>query len=85
MCNSLEYLSPYLGAAWEYEFDGRQRAATNGYALGAPSLKGATGIAELGLMLKPSKTLPLSFDLAVQGYVGKREGVSGSLQARWEF
>jgi hypothetical protein len=44
-----------------------------------------TGMGELGLSLKPSKTLPLSFDLGVQGYVGKREGVTGSLQVKFEF
>ena len=31
-------------------------------------------------------TLPsLFFDFGVQGYVGKREGVTGSAQIRWEF
>ena len=29
--------------------------------------------------------LPLSLDLGVQGYVGKREGVTGSLQIRYAF
>jgi hypothetical protein len=33
----------------------------------------------------PSKKLPLSFDLGVQGYVGIREGVSGSFQTKFEF
>jgi len=37
------------------------------------------------MTLKPSKTLPLSFDLGVQAYVGKRGGVTGSLQRKWEF
>ncbi|MDR2861427.1 MAG: hypothetical protein LBV07_02610, partial [Syntrophobacterales bacterium] len=60
-------------------------ATTYGYAIDAPSLRGGTGIGELGLTLKPSKDLPLSFDLGVQGYVGKREGVTGSLQTRYEF
>ena len=49
------------------------------------SLRGDTGIGELGLAFTPSQTLPLSFDLGVQGYVGKREGVTASLQAKWEF
>jgi hypothetical protein len=40
---------------------------------------------ELGLSLKPSQSLPLSFDLGVQGYTGKREGVTGSLQIKLEF
>jgi hypothetical protein len=40
---------------------------------------------ELGFTLKPSATLPLFFDLGVQGYAGKREGLTGSLQAKWDF
>jgi outer membrane autotransporter protein len=80
-----EYVSPYIGAAYEHEFDGKARATTNGFDLPAPSLRGHTGIGELGLSLRPSLTLPLSFDLGVQGYVGRREGVTGSLQVRWEF
>lgn len=80
-----EYVSPYAGVAWEHEFDGKARASTNGFNMQAPSMRGDTGIGELGLLLKPSQTLPLSFDLGVQGYTGKREGVTGSLQAKWEF
>jgi autotransporter-associated beta strand protein len=80
-----EYFSPYVGAAWEHEFDGRARATTNGFSIDAPSLRGDTGIGELGLTLTPSATLPLSFDLGVQGYTGKREGVTGSLRIRLEF
>ena len=80
-----EYVSPYVGAAWEHEFDGKARASTYGYDIKAPSLRGDTGIGELGLTFKPSQTVPLSFDLGVQGYVGKREGVTGSLQAKYEF
>ncbi|MCL2001329.1 MAG: autotransporter outer membrane beta-barrel domain-containing protein, partial [Planctomycetes bacterium] len=78
-------VSPYIGAAWEYEFSGRQRADSYGYALDTPSLRGGTGIGELGLSLTPSQDLPLSIDLGVQGYVGKREGLTGSLQAIWRF
>jgi outer membrane autotransporter protein len=80
-----EYVSPYIGAAYEHEFDGKARASTNGHAIDAPDLTGGTGIGELGLTLKPSPGLPLSFDLGVQGYTGKREGVTGSLQVRLEF
>jgi len=34
---------------------------------------------------KPTKDSGLSFDLAAQGYAGKREGVSDSFQMKWEF
>jgi outer membrane autotransporter protein len=80
-----EHVSPYVGAAWEHEFDGRARATTNGFDIDAPSLRGDTGIGELGVTLKPSQSLPLSFDLGVQGYTGKREGITGSLQLRYNF
>jgi hypothetical protein len=80
-----DYVASYIGAAWEHEFDGKARATTYGYGIDKPSLFGSTGIGELGLNLKPSKDLPLSFDLGVQGYVGKRQGVTGSLQAKFEF
>jgi outer membrane autotransporter protein len=80
-----EYISPYIGAYWEHEFDGKQRATVNGVGIGSPSLKGDTGMGELGLTLKPSQTPLLSFDLGVQGYVGKREGLTGTLRAKWEF
>lgn len=75
----------YTGLAWEYEFDGKARATTNGYAIAAPELKGSTGIGELGLSLKPSPASPMTIDLNLHGYFGKREGVSGSLQLNWNF
>jgi outer membrane autotransporter protein len=80
-----EHISPYVGVAYEHEFDGKAKASTYGYSIDAPSMKGGTGIGELGLTIKPSPTLPLSFDLGVQGYTGKREGVTGSLQLKFEF
>jgi len=80
-----EYVSPYLGLAYEHEFDGKASATTNGLAINAPALRGDTGIGELGLTLKPSQNLPLSLDLGIQGYVGKREGVTGSVQVKYEF
>ena len=80
-----EHVAPYIGAAWEHEFDGKARARTNGFDIDAPNLRGNTGIGELGLSLTPSADLPLTVDLGVQGYTGKREGVTGSLMVKWEF
>ncbi len=74
-----------MGAAYEHEFDGKAKATTNGYSIDAPSLRGGTVVGEAGLALKPSRTLPLSLDLGVQGYAGKREGVTGSLRVGFEF
>jgi outer membrane autotransporter protein len=80
-----ECVTPYVGAYYDHEFDSKARATINGDPIEAPKADGGTGVGELGLTLTPSKTLPLSFDLGVQGYTGKREGVTGSLQMRLEF
>jgi outer membrane autotransporter protein len=80
-----ERLSPYAGAYYDHEFGGKVKATANGGVIEAPKLKGSTGVGEFGVTLKPSKALPLSFDLGVQGYVGRREGVTGSAYARFEF
>jgi outer membrane autotransporter protein len=75
----------YAGLYWEHEYDGKTRGAVNNIRLDAPSLKGDTGIGEMGLTLKPSRQLPLFLDLGVQGYTGKRDGVTGSVQVKFEF
>jgi len=77
-----EIVSPYIGAAFEYEFTGRARATTNGLAIATPSLRGGTGVGEFGITVKPN---PVVIDLGVQGYVGKRQGVTGSLRAGYMF
>ncbi|GHU91801.1 hypothetical protein AGMMS49925_07930 [Deltaproteobacteria bacterium] len=51
----------------------------------AAKFEGETGIGEAGLVFKPSSKSPWLVDLGVQGYVGKREGVSGSLRVGLEF
>ncbi|MDR1857609.1 MAG: autotransporter domain-containing protein [Desulfovibrio sp.] len=80
-----EVARPYVGLAWDREFDGRQRASTNGFDLDVPSTKGDTGVAEIGLAIRPSAKRPLTVDLALQGYAGVRRGISGSLQIMFEF
>ena len=81
----LENLRPYLGAAWEHEFDGTARATTYGYDVPAPSLKGSSGMGEVGLTWNPLSAQEFSLDCGIQGYLGQREGVSGNLQLRYEF
>ena len=77
--------TPYIGAAYEHEFDGEAKATVYGYSIDKPDLKGGTGIGELGFSFKPVADSGLSFDLGVQGYTGVREGVTGSFQLKWEF
>ncbi|MDR2788464.1 MAG: hypothetical protein LBD06_08945, partial [Candidatus Accumulibacter sp.] len=61
------------------------RATAHGYEITRPDLKGGTGIGEIGLSMKPSPSLPLTIDLGVQGYTGKRDGVTGSFRLNYRF
>ena len=80
-----EYITPYIGVAWEHEFDGESSATTNNLPILEPDLRGDTGIGEIGLTITPSENIPLTVDLGLTGYVGTREGISGSLLVKWTF
>jgi outer membrane autotransporter protein len=79
----------YIGAAWEHEFDGKAKSSVTAsnvtVATDAPKLKGSSGIAEVGLNITPSSNKAFTVDIGLQGYVGKRQGATGSVQAKYEF
>jgi len=75
----------YGGLAWQYEFSGDARAtySVSGEAP-SPSVKGSSGMIELGWQVKPGKS-PMTIDLGVTGWVGKQRGITANLQANWTF
>lgn len=79
------YRRAYAGIAWEHEFDGEANASILGYRLDTPKLTGDTCKLELGYTLLPSKTCPVTRNFGLQGYAGKREGASGSVEVRYAF
>lgn len=79
------HVSYYGGAAWEYEFDGAADMAVARAGLAAPTLKGSSGIIEMGVRLEPAKASRITLDLGAQGYFGKRRGFSGGLQVNYSF
>ena len=75
----------YAGLAWDYEFDSEARASFNGMAAPTPTMKGSSGLLELGWKMKASKENPVSVDLGLNGWVGKQRGVSFNAGFSWEF
>jgi hypothetical protein len=73
-------LITYAGLAYEYEFAGKAKATVYGFDIDAPSLKGGTGILELGMSWKKSAESSTALQLGLQGYAGQRKGVSGNVQ-----
>ena len=80
-----ERFKPYVGAAYEHEFAGSCESTAYGHPVAAPSLEGSSGMGELGIIMKPAESLPLSINLGVQGFVGQKQGISGSCNAVYEF
>ena len=74
----------YAGLAWEYEFNGEARAAYQGMATPSPTLKGASGMLELGYRFAPKKSR-ISYDVNLSGWQGKREGFTGGVSVNWAF
>ncbi len=74
----------YTGLAWEYEFDGEARASIGGDAAPSPSLKGSSTMLELGYRFMP-KNSRVSYDLHLNGWQGKRKGITGGASVKWAF
>ena len=74
----------YTGLAYEYEFSGDAGASYQGYSTPSPSLKGGTGILELGYRFTPKKS-NVSYGVNLMGMTGKRRGVAGGFQINWAF
>lgn len=75
----------YAGMAYQYEFNGDARASYKGFGLASPSLKGSSGMLELGYRVKPSEDLPLTIDFNVTGWTGVQRGVTGQVGFTYNF
>ena len=80
-----EHFNAYIGAAWEHEFAGDSDSRAYGHDLASPSLRGGSARGELGIELVPSKELPLTVNFGVQGWLGQKEGVTGSCFVQYAF
>ena len=50
----------------------------------SPSLKGSSAVFELGARFAP-KDSNVSYELNLNGWAGKRRGISGGVQVNWAF
>ncbi|WP_337945175.1 autotransporter outer membrane beta-barrel domain-containing protein [Sutterella wadsworthensis] len=77
-------LRPYIALTYEYTFkaDAKGRAADQYGDLA--DLEGSTGIVSLGWTYQ-NEARDFEFDAGMNGYAGKRRGISAQLQAAWKF
>jgi hypothetical protein len=80
-------LAWYIGGAYEHELDGTSRAVERGsgdnMSFDGVSLRGGTGVGEIGVILNPRDNLSVTFGL--EGYAGQRDGGSAFASFAWRF
>ncbi|WP_392561749.1 autotransporter outer membrane beta-barrel domain-containing protein [Orbus sturtevantii] len=75
-----------LAGIYEYEFDSDAKTNVSGISIDAPSVKGSTGIMELGIKSTPlADNRNFSINLNARGYFGKRDGASVSALVEYNF
>jgi hypothetical protein len=77
--------SMYAGLAYEYEFKGNATATYQGLSTPSPSVKGGSGLLELGYRIKPGAKSPMTLDFGLNLWTGKRRGIGGVLSANWKL
>lgn len=75
----------YVGLAYEYEFDGEARATVKGFSTPAPSIKGSSGLVELGYILQPQGVNDPTINIGLQGWGDKKQGFTGNVDFVWTF
>ncbi len=73
----------YAGLAWDYEFDSEARAHFNGMSTPAPTMKGSSGMLELGWRAEAAESVKR--ELNFNGWVGKQRGVAGGVGMEFAF
>lgn len=75
----------YAGLAYEYEFDGETRASVKGFSTPSPSIKGSSGMFEVGYIWQPKGANDPAIDLGLQGWAGKKQGLTANINFVWKF
>lgn len=73
----------YIGVAVEHEFSGSQDGTAAGLNMAAPSMKGTSGLVEVGWSSSLNKKHTFGTDVRLTGHFGERRGIGGALQFKW--
>ena len=57
----------------------------NSMDITAPEIKGSTAVLDAGIKVSPASNKNLSFEAGIQGYAGKRKGVTGNVAVKYAF
>lgn len=86
--NHMRSFSPFVGMAAQYDFDGEASATVRKiYPTSTPQLQGLTGLFEVGVRYKPISKVdtPVSISMNFEYFVGRRRGMSGTMDVEYSF
>ncbi|ORT99099.1 Large exoproteins involved in heme utilization or adhesion [Anaerovibrio sp. JC8] len=75
----------YGGLAYEYEMDGKATGRVNGLSIRGADIGGGRVRGEIGTFMRPSADNPWGVDLNLTCFVGKKQGVMGSVSVAYTF
>lgn len=75
----------YTGLGYQYQFGGRSYAEHDGIRTDTASIRGSSGMVELGWIAKPYGNDTLSLDLGAMFSFGKSRGIMGRCGVNWFF
>lgn len=75
----------YAGVAYEHEFDSEARASVKGFSTSSPSIKGSSGMFEAGYIWQPKGANDPAVDIGLQGWGGKKQGLTANVNFVWKF
>lgn len=75
----------YTGLAFQYEHNSDAIGMYKGRRTPGTGNHGASGMLELGWMIRPNKDNPWMLDLNATGFVGHQRGLSGTIKLQKEF
>ena len=75
----------YGGLAYEYEMDGKATGRVNGLSIRGADIGGGRVRGEIGTFMRPSVDNPWGVDLNLTCFVGKKQGVMGSVSVAYTF
>ena len=77
--------SYYGGIAVEHEFSGQATGTADNMAIRSADISGTSLRWELGATFQPDDKTPMTLDLNLTGFAGKKRGISGGVSALWHF
>ncbi|MDR1296853.1 MAG: autotransporter outer membrane beta-barrel domain-containing protein, partial [Deltaproteobacteria bacterium] len=69
-----------LGLGYDHEFDARTKATTGGLPVNTPDMSGGSAVAEINAAYLRPGPVPVSLSIGLEGFMGRRKGVVGSLK-----